>query len=48
MFYLHYENDWISWLKCEKMVPHVEDNLIDQTLEIKPTKKGSNQVLSAL
>ena len=30
------------------MVSQVEDDLIDQTLEIKPTKKGSNQVSSAL
>ena len=35
----------VTLLKCEKMVPHVEDNLIDQMLEIKPTEKGSNHVL---
>ena len=27
------------------MVPRVEDDLIDQMLEIKPTEKGSNHVL---
>ena len=27
------------------MVPRVEDDLIDQMLEIKPTEKGRNQVL---
>ena len=26
------------------MVPQVEDDLIDQMLEIKPTEKGSNHV----
>ena len=30
------------------MVPYVEDYLIDQMLEIKPTEKGSNHVLFAL
>ena len=31
-----------------KMVPQVEDDLIDQMLEIKQTEKGSNHVLFAL
>ena len=31
-----------------KMVPQVEDDLIDQMLEIKPTENGSNHVLIAL
>ena len=31
-----------------KMVPQVEDDLIDQMLEIKPTEKGSNHVMKWL
>ena len=31
-----------------KMVPQVEDDLIDQMLEVKPTEKGSNHVLFTL
>ena len=31
-----------------RMVPQVEDNLIDQMMELKPIEKGSNHVLFAL
>ena len=39
---------YCTLLKGKKMVPQVEDDLIDQMLEIKPTEKGSNHVLYAL
>ena len=37
----------VALLNVEK-VPHEEDDLIDQMLEIKPTEKASNHVLFAL
>ena len=37
----------VTLLNVEK-VPHVQDDLIDQMLEIKPTEKASNHVLFAL
>ena len=43
-----FSKNTVTLLNVKKMVPHVENDLIDQMLEIKPMENGSNHVLFAL